>query len=254
MVDGKTAFLGGFNVGDEYLSRDSDPVWRDTHFVLSGPIVLSAQMTFLQDFISCGGEMPEVDWNAFEQSSGVSRCALVRSGPYGPYSRCCHLHLSAINRAQRRLWLATPFFAPDEAGLAALEHAVLRGVEVRVLMPGASDVGLADLAAWSYIEQLAPLGVRFYRFDEGAMHQKIVLVDEHLVLTGSANLDYRSFHLNHEIILWTEDPEFAREVEDMLLADFEYCHLVSSDEIASRSRWARGKTSLARMVDLVVNC
>lgn len=253
VVDGRYAFLGGFNVGDEYLSlqQETSP-WRDTHFALRGPAVVDIQLAFVEDF-SLSGETPHVTWNAFEREVGSTDCSVVCSGPYHHVSRCRHIFLHALAQARRRVWLATPFFAPDEAGAVALEQAVMRGVEVIVILPRASEVAVADLLSWTYVEQLLPLGVKFFRFREGSMHQKVLLVDDDIVVAGSANYDFRSFHLNHEIVLWANDPSLNRRVEMMLLHDLADCRAIEREEMESRGVIEKIRTSLARVMDLMIN-
>ena len=254
VVDGRYAFVGGFNVGDEYLSRERKTApWRDTHFALEGPSVTDVQLAFVEDFVLAGERAPEVDWDAYQPVAGQTESAVVCSGPYHRVGRCRHVFLQALSGARERVWIATPFFAPDDAGVAALEQAVLRGVEVLILLPQASDVALADLVAWSYIEHLLPLGVGFHRSLQGSMHQKIMLVDNDIVIAGSANYDFRSFHLNHEITLWTRDALLNKRVETMLRLDLRAGRRLGAADLNSRGRVARWKTGFARVVDLLLN-
>ena len=143
--------------------------------------------------------------------------------------------------------MASPYFVPDEKGMAALQLAAMRGLDVRVILPGSSDVAPTEFLAWHYIQRLLPLGVRFFRQTEGCLHQKVLLIDDELSLIGSANYDRRSFFLNLEVTAWIEGPETAGEVEGMLKDDQDRCEEITERHVRERSVLDKAKTQLARL-------
>ena len=130
-----------------------------------------------------------------------------------------NMFIGAINRARERIWIASPYFVPDDAVMAALQLAGLRGVDVRILVPGIVDKWLADRAMYHYMELLADSNVKFYMHRPGFLHQKVMVVDEAIASIGTHNFDNRSFRLNFEITVVTIDDGFATEVETMLETD-----------------------------------
>jgi cardiolipin synthase len=128
--------------------------------------------------------------------------------------------VEVLHDARERLWIASPYFVPDPATRTALAHAALRGVDVRLLLPGKADHTLPWLSAYTFYPQMKEAGVRIWRHGPGFMHQKVMLSDNDLAIVGSINFDYRSFMINFEAAVAVEDRTFAKEVEEMLLNDF----------------------------------
>jgi cardiolipin synthase len=158
----------------------------------------------------------------------------------------------AINSAKERIWIASPYFVPDEGIIAALQLAGLRGVDVRILIPDEPDHLLVYLAAFSYFQQAAHSGVKFFRYTEGFMHQKTMLIDDSVSAVGTANFDNRSFRLNFEITAIIVDREFNTEVEAMFLEDFDNSLQMSLAELAQKPFWFKLAVSLARLTSPVL--
>ncbi len=223
VTDGTTAFLGGYNVGDEYLglSRRFGP-WRDTHIELKGPAVLAVQLAFVSDWNWANGKPPEdLRWEALPAPERDEEVLVVPSGPADELETWKLLLLQGIRQADERFWLVSPYFVPDTDIVSALQLAALRGVDVRILLPEKADHLMVWLASFTYLPQMALPGIRFYRHHPGFLHQKVVLVDHELAIVGTANADHRSFRLNFEISLVGVTPSFLAKVEEMLLRDFE---------------------------------
>ena len=161
------------------------------------------------------------------------------------------MFLHAINSASERIWIASPYFVPDDAIVSALQLAGLRGVDVRILIPDKPDHLLVYLAAFSYFDDAEKTGVRFFRYLDGFLHQKVMLVDDLMAAVGTANFDNRSFRLNFEITSMTADKEFTAEVEQMFVADFEKSREMQPGEVDERSFWFRFATRLARLTSPV---
>ena len=248
VIDGRVAFIGGHNVGDEYLSRDPEVGhWRDTHFRVQGPAVLIAQQSFIRDFFHVTGDLPTANWNA--SNRGSVRMTIVPSEPRDFWDPAGLSYLSALNSAREKIWLSSPYLIPDEKGLAALEAAALRGVEVKILIPEESEVKIADYANLTNAERLiSHTKIEIYRKCDGALHQKALLVDDKGVLVGSANFDYRSFRLNLELVAWIEDKEIVESMDELLRGDFEKAQRLSQEIFEKESAPERLKRSVAKML------
>jgi len=236
VVDGQEAWVGGHNVGDEYLGKDpkSRP-WRDTHVKVYGPVALAIQLTFAEDWHWASGAMLDLEWIPTPCSSGKSIAALaLPSGPADILETCTLFFIKAIQSAERRLWIASPYFVPDEQFITALQLAVLKGVDVRLIIPRKTDNTLVSLTHWAYITPLQHLGVKVYWYGKGFMHQKVVLIDDDYATVGTANFDNRSFRLNFEITAVVADQGFNGEVARMLEADFARSRLVTEADIRAK--------------------
>ena len=162
------------------------------------------------------------------------------------------MYHQAIVAANRRIWIASPYFVPDHSIVAALQLAALRGVDVRVMIPDEPDGPVVGMANWSYTRELLPPGVKVYRYQGGFMHQKVFLMDDHVAGVGTANFDNRSFRLNFEITLVTHDRAFASQVEAMLEADFRRSRQVSLAEFDSKPAWFPLAMGISRLFSPVL--
>lgn len=238
VVDGKMAWVGGHNVGDEYLGLDPDfSPWRDTHVRLEGPVVQQLQMTILGDWYWATREFPEVNWPPQPASEHDMKAMIIPFGPTGQFERASLFFVSALNIARERIWLSAPYFVPDAAVMKALQLAALRGVDVRIITTGKPDSWPVYLAAFHYIEELAGLGIKFYAYKPGFLHEKVMLVDNELSTVGTPNFDNRSFRLNFEVTAAIVDEKFAREMEAMFEADFAHAETIDPESLKDKSLW-----------------
>ncbi len=255
VVDGKKAFIGGHNVGDEYLGKH--PVrtpWRDSHVLLTGPVAKAAQVPFVEDWNwATGGDLlDKLDWDISEADfAGEMEALCLPSGPADPLETCALFYLAAINSAKDKVWIASPYFVPDEKIVAALQLAAMRGVDVRILIPEETDSKLVQLSSMSYLKEMSDMGIKMYRYQNGFLHQKVVLVDDDLATIGSANFDNRSFRLNFELTAVIRDKSFASEVEKMLTQYLENSRLVTDDGLEGKSYWYRLSVRASRMLALI---
>lgn len=248
VVDGKEAFIGGINVGDEYLGRDLKfGAWRDTHLKLKGPAVQAIQLVFLEDWNWAADEVPDLNWSG-QAETADQVAAIIPTGPADPLDSWQLVVAEAANTARDRLWIASPYFVPDAGVLTALQTAAIRGVDVRILIPQKADHRLVWLSAFTYFEQTIPVGVKIFRYQRGFLHQKVMLVDERLACVGTANLDNRSFRLNFEISALSPDPGFVDEVAHMLDIDFGHSNEVRVEEFTERSFAFRLACRAARLM------
>lgn len=248
VIDGETAFVGGLNVGDEYMDRHRTLTpWRDTHARLRGPAVQSLQLTFLEDWHWATGTVPALDWMPRHSERGDDIALVIPTGPADELETCGLFFTQVIDAARERVWIASPYFVPDERVIGALQLAALRGVDVRVLLPQNPDHYFPYLAACAYLTESMSAGVKFLRYQPGFMHSKVILVDDDMAAVGSANLDNRSIRLNFEVTLLTVDKDFAARVASMFETDFEKAVLVPAADFESRPIWFRAVARLARL-------
>lgn len=249
-VDGAVAFVGGHNVGDEYLGKSRCfGHWRDTHVRVEGPVVKQVETSFVEDWHWTTGTAPssEAPGDSTE-APGTLEALAIPTGPADQLDTCCLMFLEAIHRAKSRLWLTSPYFVPDAQILSALQLAAMRGVDVRILLPAVADHWFVWLASFSYLKDTLPQGIRLFRYQDGFVHQKVLLVDDRLSAVGTANFDNRSFRLNFELTLVFDDAGFCRDVEAMLRRDFEGSKPVTMAEIDGRSYAFRLAVRLSRLL------
>ncbi len=252
VVDGTWAAIGGLNVGDEYLGRDPDlSPWRDTHVAVTGPLVQGAQLSFLRDWFYGTEELIEVAWTP-TPSAEDRNALLLASGPADALETCGLLYTHAIESAEERVWIATPYFVPDGRVLGALQLAALRGVDVRVLMPRKSDSVFFKFVPYTYLPEVERAGVKTYLFEDGFMHQKVLLVDDDYASVSTANFDNRSFRLNFEVTVLFCDAGFAGDLEAMLEADFARATRITQQDLDDKSYAFRIAARAGRLLSPVL--
>lgn len=200
VIDGEVGFVGGMNVGDNYLL----PSWRDTHMRLSGESVRDLQILFCNDWMYLKGEdlssdeyFPTVETSLAKKMSGAIK--IIASGPDQQMETIKSSMFSMINSAKKSIHIATPYFVPDEDILSAIKIAAMSGVEVNLLMPSIPDRKIVFYASRSFYKELMEAGVHIYTYNPGFVHSKIVIIDEEIATVGTCNMDMRSFHLNFEV-------------------------------------------------------
>ena len=253
VVDGRVAFVGGLNVGDEYMGRSKvfGP-WRDTHAQLEGPAVHAVQLSFLEDWYWATREVPELNWTLTAAQDGEQDVLVLPTGPADSLESCGLFFIQMIGMATNRLWIASPYFVPDIHVIAALQLAALRGVDVRIMLPERPDHLLVYLASFSFLQELEDVGVKIYRYQPGFLHQKTLLVDDRWAAVGTANLDNRSFRLNFEITVLVDDQGFAAEAAEMFDRDFAVCRIAEADDLEKRSIWFKIGVRIARLMSPIL--
>lgn len=253
VVDGLAAWVGGHNVGDEYLGLSKKiGHWRDTHTRVEGPAVLGAEIVFATDWLWATRRSLEIDWQSVSLNKGDSNVLVFPSDPATQFEETGLMYHQLIVDARERIWIASPYFVPDRSIIAALQLAALRGVDVRVIIPDEPDGPIVAMANWSYTKELLPAGVRVYRYQGGFMHQKVLLMDQHTSGVGTANFDNRSFRLNFEITLLVDDGAFASQVSDMLEADIKHSMEVTIKDFKDKPFWFPLAMGIARLMSPVL--
>lgn len=234
VIDGRIAYTGGMNVTDEQDERLGDQAYRDLHLRLEGEVVQRLQLVFCEDWAYATGSRDFLSSVARDTppdtGPGPIRAQVLVSGPDSPWEAIHRMHVSAIHAAKRRVWMTTPYFVPGEAAMMALTSAAAAGLDVRLLVPRESDSKLVTLAARSYFGALLLAGVKIYEYGPRMLHSKSLLVDDELVLVGSANFDHRSFRLNFEVSVLFDDPGIAATLATLL-----------EGELANAPRVQRGR-------------
>lgn len=250
VCDGEVGFVGGFNIGEEYTRN-----WRDLAARLRGPVVDQLQEVFADDWHFAAGENLTDRryfgrWSPRQEGDpgDPATCAVLGSGPETEEMVLRDALFIAITEAQERIYITTPYFIPDPATLVALRTAVYRGVDVRILVPGMSDVKLVQLAARSYYEDLLEAGVKIYEYQPKMLHAKILLFDHKLSVLGSANLDNRSLKLNFEISVFLGSVEVNRRLCELFLGEIEESREVHLEDCVQSSHGARLKQALANLL------
>lgn len=243
IVDGHTGFVGGLNVGDEYLGLHPKlSPWRDTHLKLIGPAVLALQITFVEDWYWSANTVPNLNWipttaHTHQSELKKSSVLIVPTSAADEFDTCELFFLNCINHAKQKLWIASPYFVPSMQIMSALQLAALRGVDVRIMIPDHPEQMLVYFAAFSYLETADLSGIKIFRYKTGFMHQKVMLVDHRYACVGTANLDNRSMRLNFEVTALVCDPQFVSDVDSMLTKDFAHCTQATAKDYRQRS-WA----------------
>ncbi|QDY71279.1 cardiolipin synthase [Qingshengfaniella alkalisoli] len=222
IVDGEVGFIGGLNVGDEYMGRDTRfGPWRDTHVQLRGPMVTQLQLVFAEDWHWATHEDLTEPLNWEPRDAGDYDGLVIPTGPADEIESGSLYFCAAIDAAKDRVWIASPYFVPEIDILTSLKLAAMRGADVRILVPEGIDHRIVWLAAFAYFDEVIQAGVQIWRYQPGFMHQKVVLVDETITSIGTLNMDNRSCRLNFEATAMIFDSRMAKQVAAMLEKDFE---------------------------------
>lgn len=220
VVDGKEAWIGGLNVGDEYMGRSKRfGPWRDTHLRIKGPAVLAADLSFREDWQWATGE-ELTGLPASTEIAGDQPVLIMPTGPADKLESCAIAFDDVIGQSKERLWIVSPYFVPDVSMETALYAAAMRGVDVRVLIPERPDHLIVWLASIAHAFRMINHGINVYRYPGGFLHEKVILVDDRIAGVGTVNFDNRSFRINFEVTVWFTHEKMIRDVEKMLRKDF----------------------------------
>ena len=253
IIDGTEAFLGGFNIGDEYSGLAEGPRrFHDVGFSIAGSavgeLVRLFSVTWLMEREETLG-LPLVDTGQDLRvpGSGRGNVAIISGGPHQTRSAIRGAFLASIASAAEEIVIVTPYFVPGLRMMRSLMRAARRGVRVRLLLPERSDVPVVQLLGRSYYGPLLRDGIEIYELGREIHHAKVMLIDGERTVVGSANLDQRSFHRNFEINLIIDDTAFSGQVEAMLRKDFADSRRISLDDHERRGVLIR---LLERIIDL----
>ncbi len=262
VVDGKTGFIGGFNIGDEYLGKGPLGYWRDTHLRIHGASVAALQTRFIMDWNYAVPDAPViVDVPDHESENpyypgddllapyGTSGVQIASSGPDSAGRAIYSGFVSLIGHAGKSIYIHTPYFIPDETIFTALLMAIRSGIDVRIVIPCKPDHPFVYWASYSYLGDLIRAGAKGYTYDNGFIHSKTAIVDGVVSSIGTANWDIRSFKLNFETNAFVYDETFGRNMNDIMTREMEEkCTLVTAEMYNNRPNWIKFKEGICRLV------
>jgi cardiolipin synthase A/B len=246
IIDGVLAFLGGFNIGDEYAGlADGTQRFHDIGFSISGSAVHELVGIFSETWLMERGEFPRLpladgDENAQVRGDGQGNVVIVSGGPHHRSSYISNAFLIHIASAAEEILIATPYFIPGPRIIRSLLRAARRGVRVRLLLPARCDMPLVRLLGHSYYSALLRGDIEICEMEREILHAKVMLIDGERTVIGSANFDQRSFHRNFEINLVIDNERFGGQIQTILREDFREARPIRLDDHERRGMMVRG--------------
>ncbi|WP_411843811.1 cardiolipin synthase [Salinicoccus sp. HZC-1] len=252
VIDGKVGYMGGYNVGDEYLGRNKElGYWRDTHLRMEGSGVHLLQERFISDWNKAsrkGGIGFEDHYFPEPASDGDMPLQLVSSGPDARGGEILNGFIKIIQQAEDYIYIQTPYFVPTEGFLASLHVAALSGVDVRIMIPNKPDHPFVYPVTFSFVGEMMQAGAKTYIYDEGFLHAKTIVVDGKVSSVGTANVDMRSAELNFELNTFIYHEKFAEEMKDIFRKDMAASTQFTEEMYNNRSFYKKVKESVSRLL------
>jgi cardiolipin synthase A/B len=258
IIDGKEGYIGGFNVGDEYLGLDKRyGYWRDTHLLIKGSSVHQMQAQFMMDWdIASTNKLTNVrisnDFYPLIEKQGTVGIQILASGPDNELEQIKNAYIKGIHLAKDSIYLQTPYFIPDESLLNAIKLAAMSGLDVKLMIPSVPDHKMVYWATYSYLGDLLEVGAKVYLYEKGFLHAKTMVVDGKLASVGTANIDIRSFKLNFEVNAFIYDSVTSHKLKQIFEEDMLYCRELTLSEYQNRSRIHYLKESLTRLLSPIL--
>jgi len=231
VVDGKTAFLGGYNIGSLYENK-----WRDTHMKIEGPFCAEVESSFVSMWAHLDKKHPLPSVRARPWAATVR---LHRNIPRLGVYPIRNIYLDSINKAEQRVWLTHAYLLPDADLANALLGAAARGVDVSIIIPAASNHPLTDWLSRAHYDTLLAGGVKLFLYEGAMIHSKTATIDSTWSTVGTANLDRLSLLGNYEVNVEIVDETMAHTMEDVFRTDLTNCHELTLDEWRQRPQYAR---------------
>lgn len=253
VIDGRIGFVGGFNVGREYLGRDKKfGYWRDTHICIEGAAVTSLAVRFVLDWNYAAKENLFTQDHLFEIPqyirSGRDPVQIISSGPDSKNKVIRNNYLRLIHMARKSIYIQTPYFIPDDEILEALKIAARSGIDVRIMIPCKPDHPFVYWATYSYMGDMIEAGAKCYTYDNGFLHAKCMCIDGLATCMGTANMDIRSFALNFEVNATIYSAKTTRKLEEAFENDIRKSTLVTRKRYKARSVIIKGKEQFCRLL------
>jgi len=255
IIDGQIGYLGGINVGDEYVGRSERfGDWRDTHLRLKGESVNSMQHRFLLDWAFASGKdfLDDKKYFPAKAVKGKSPVQIITSGPDSREEEIKSLFLKMIYGAENSIYIQTPYFIPDPAMLEALQVAARSGVDVRVMIPDRADHPFVYGANNSFVGQMLEVGARCYRYTRGFLHSKTICIDGRILSIGTTNMDVRSFKLNFEINAFIYDENIAQLHDEIFREDLNDSREITVQEYENRGWTMKVRESISRLLSPIL--
>lgn len=254
IIDGHIGYIGGFNIGDEYLGKSEKfGYWRDTHLRIRGDAVKTMQTRFILDWNQASRHHIEYNERYFiggeEGDVGIQ---IVSSGPDQEWEQIKYGYVKMILAAKEYVYIQTPYFIPDESLMDALRIAALSGVEIKIMIPNKPDHMFVYWATLSSIGELLNEGAEVYLYQNGFLHAKTIVVDGKLSSVGTANIDVRSFRLNFEVNAFLYDIDIAQRLVAAFKKDVMLSTQMTKSLYEKRSIGIRFKESISRLLSPIL--
>ncbi|MGX7418510.1 cardiolipin synthase [Carnobacterium gallinarum] len=256
VIDGKIGYVGGFNVGDEYLGKDKKfGYWRDTHLRIQGNAVLALQSRFIMDW-NAAVDKHRLDYQEeyfpIIPNKGKSNMQIVSSGPDSEQQQIKKGYIKMISMAKKSIYIQSPYFIPDDSVLDAITIAAMSGIDVRIMIPNKPDHPFVYRATTYYAGEMVAAGAKVYIYDNGFLHAKTVVIDGEVASVGTANFDFRSFKLNFEVNAFIYDPAIAQQLQKIYEDDIKKCYLLTEEIIENQSSWMKFKQEFSRLLSPIL--
>jgi len=254
IIDGKIGYIGGFNIGDEYLGKDHKfGYWRDTHLRIYGDAVRNMQTRFILDWNQASrNDILYEDRFYVGAPAGDVGVQIVSSGPDSDWEQIKYGYIKMVLSAKEYIYIQTPYFIPDESLMDALRIAALSGVKIKIMIPNKPDHPFVYWATLSYSGELLNAGAEIYIYQNGFLHAKTIVVDGKISSVGTANIDVRSFRLNFEVNAFLYDKDIARQLVDEFKRDISLSTQMTDKLYAKRSLIIRFKESVSRLLSPIL--
>lgn len=256
VIDGTTAYVGGFNIGREYLGLEKKfGYWRDTHLKISGSAAVSLHVRFMLDWNYATKQ--NLFENArvtrqFEAGKGTDGVQIISSGPDTMNEEIRDNYQKLIGKARDHVYIQTPYLVPDEIIVNEIKMAAYSGIDVKIMIPCKPDHPFVYWATYSYVGELIDAGVKCYTYDNGFLHAKGVMSDGLVCSYGTANMDVRSYKLNFEVNATIYSPDTVVKLEKIFEEDLKYCTEITPELYAKRSVIIRFKEQFSRMFSSIL--
>lgn len=256
IMDGKTAYIGGFNVGDEYLGLDKKfGYWRDTHLRITGNAVNHIQGRFILDWHQAG-KHKRGDYEEFSfytgGHTGTSPVQIITSGPNSETEHLKNMYIKLILSARKSVYIQTPYFIPDTSFMDACKIALLSGVDLRIMIPNKPDHPFVYWATWAYAGDLLNYGAKILLYENGFLHAKTIVADGEVASVGTMNIDSRSFRLNFEVNAIVYDRQVAAQLQDLFLQDSRLSSELTPERYKERSLMIKLKEGISRLLSPIL--
>ena len=256
IIDGRIGYIGGFNVGDEYLSlSDRFGYWRDTHLRIEGSAVHPLQTRFILDWNQASAKndicYAERYFPIIPQK-GTAALQIISSGPDTEWEVIKNNYLHLISNAKKYVYIQSPYFIPDESFFDAIRIAALSGIDVRIMIPNKPDHLFVYWATYSYVGPLVEAGAKVYHYEKGFIHAKMIVVDDEIASVGTANIDVRSFSLNFEVNALLYDRLLAHRLAEIFESDILDCSELTFELYKNRSNFIKFKESISRLLSPIL--
>ena len=256
IIDGDIAYIGGFNIGAEYLGKSTKfGNWRDTHIKLQGLPAQNIYNCVISDLTTLTSTTP--NWlktlsTSYSTSITNSQFEIIRNDPLNNNTDILDKFINIIENAKYQILIQTPYFIPDNRLISALKKACISGVDIRIMIPNGPDHPIVYWGTYYFVGKLLPYGIKFFTYEKGFLHSKTMVIDSTICSIGSSNLDMRSFNLNYEINTFIRSPYVISLLLDNFKKDIAHCLPLTLELYNQRSHIIKVKELIARLISFLL--